>query len=642
MPEFFMTDVAAGASEAFVLLDDASADTSADTSADSDPATAGLRRSRLYTGLRTTLDFFAGDSSEDFFAAIERELSAGGHAAGFFSYEFGAELQRLPVRRDSPAPLATVLFFRQCEHLSSDEVARWLAAQAGDAPYAIEQILPSVQEAAFSHAVEEIRRYIEAGDTYQLNFTFPVRFRARGNTIALYAALRQRQPVPYGALAALPDGSQVLSLSPELFVSHRQGRLCCKPMKGTARAHGDTALDASAGRALAHSTKERAENLMIVDLLRNDLGRIAQTGSVSVRDLFAVERFGSVLQMTSTIDALVQPGTGLADCFTALYPCGSITGAPKRRSMQLLSALERAPRGLYTGAIGWFDPPAGAARIGDFTLSVPIRTLHLSSPDLHDARDGVMGVGAGITYDSDAQAEYQECLLKAAFLTGMPPGFSLFETMHGTRSEIRHLERHLARLYSSARHFGFRVDDADLRRQLAQACESLSEAGEFRLRLTLFADGRFELRHARLPPLPTTVKLLLSPQPMRSDDVFLSHKTSLRQGYDRGWQAAEAAGAFDTLFCNERGELTEGGRSNLFIRLAGRWYTPPLSAGLLPGVMRAVMLDDKALNASERSLSVADLRAAEEIVVCNALRGRLRAEVVWETTPRSPVSQTPP
>ncbi len=611
--------------DVFVLLDDAGSGSSPDS-----------RHSRFYSRLRQEIVCRDAESVDGFFQAIDAALAAGLRAVGFFSYEFGHLLHGLALQPASAPPLARVLMFEHCEHWSAADVGRWLQSRTLDASYALESPVPAFSEAAFTAQVETIRRYIEAGETYQINLTFPLRFRTHGDPLALYAALRARQPVPFGALAALPDGSHVLSLSPELFVSHRRGQLRCKPMKGTARAQGDSLLDEQQSIALAGSTKERAENLMIVYLLRNDLGRIAETGSVSVRDLFAVERFGGVLQMTSTIEARLRAGASLSDCFAALYPCGSITGAPKRRSMQILQSLEQAPRGLYTGAIGWFDPPSSLPRPGDFTLSVPIRTLVLQPPTAGEMREGEMGVGAGITYDSTAQAEYQECLLKAAFLTGLPPGFDLFETMHATRAGIRHHERHLARLVTSAMHFGFALDKAELRRRMVSACEQLPDHGEYRLRLSLSPAGKITITHAPLVPLTTPVKLLLSDTTTYSDDHFLKHKTSIRRLYDQGWQQAEAVGAFDSLFCNERGELTEGGRSNLFIKLKGRWFTPPLSAGLLPGVMRSVMLEDDRLNATECSLTLDDLAAAEEVAVCNALRGWLRAEVFFPSgLPRS-------
>ncbi len=604
--------------DAWALLDDASA------------SGAAGRRSRLYTGCRQVLEFRATDDREDFFAELQRALDGGLHAVGLFSYEFGQAQHGIAVHADTDQVLATVLLFGGYEALHAHEVGAWLAARSAGRAYAVNEIRAALAEDEFVEAINAIHRYIESGDTYQVNFTFPLRFDMHGDPAALYAALRARQPVPYGALVALHDGSSVLSLSPELFVGHRQGQLTCRPMKGTAAASGDSATDAQRAEALRQSVKERSENLMIVDLLRNDLGRIAVTGSVKVPELFAVDRFGAVLQMTSTIVADMREGPGLAQVFDALYPCGSITGAPKRRTMQILRELEQSPRRVYTGAIGWFEPPAGNDRPGDFMLSVPIRTLLLDAPDANDRRHGELSVGAGIVYDSDARAEYQECLLKARFLTGAAPGFSLFETMRATRDGCALLERHMARLASSALQLGFRLDRDSALARIAAECEQLEPGLDYRLRVALEPDGTLQLQSAPVAPLSQPVRLLLSAVMMPSDDALLAHKTTLRRIYDEGWRHAESVGAFDTLFFNERGELTEGGRSNVFVRIGGRWLTPPLSAGLLPGVMRSLLLEDAQWNATECAITREDLLAADEVCVCNALRGVLRAEIVTD------------
>lgn len=586
------------------------------------------RASRLYTRPLARIALSCGGRADDFFSALEGELAAGRHVVGLFDYEFGALLEGLPVREGANTELATALVFDACERLSAVNVDAWLAAHGSASAHGVSQVEPALDEAGFAAAVDAIHRYIKSGDTYQVNFTFPLRFDAHGSPVALYAALRARQPVPYGALIGLPDARMVLSLSPELFVSHEGGHLRCRPMKGTAPASGDPVVDEQRARALRSSVKERSENLMIVDLLRNDLGRIARTGSVKVPALFSVDRFGEVLQMTSSIEAMARPGLSLSQVFDALYPCGSITGAPKRRTMQIIDELERWPRGLYTGGIGWFDPPVDERALGDFMLSVPIRTLLLGAPDGNQRRHAAMGVGAGIVHDGNARAEYRECLLKARFLTGLSPGFELFETLLGSRDGCRYLERHLARLRSSAAHFGFPFDDAHARVAIRSACEQVPAGQAARMRLALRASGEITLQLAPLQPLADgPVRLLLSDRAMPSDDPMLAHKTSIRLAYDEGWRRAEAAGAFDMLFFNDRDELTEGGRSNVFLRKEGRWLTPPLSSGLLPGVMRAVLLEDPAWDAQECVLTRQDLLDAEAICVCNALRGVMTAQL---------------
>ncbi len=528
-----------------------------------------------------------------------------------------------------------MLLFEHCALLSSSEVGDWLAARSFpiEQPAGIAHVRANVDQDQFTCALNRIHDYIEAGDTYQVNYTYRLRFDAYGTLFALYARLRGRQPVPYGALVALDDGSAVLSLSPELFVRHELGALTARPMKGTAPAapSGPDQQEQNRRRAnaLAADPKNRAENLMIVDLLRNDIGRIARTGSVQVPALFEVRRYSSVLQMTSTVQATLRDDASLADIFEALYPCGSITGAPKRRTMEIIAELEPAPRGIYTGAIGWFDP-AGDGKVGAFCMSVPIRTLYLQAPD-GGVRHGEMGVGAGIVFDSDPAEEFAECRLKARFLTGLQHNFDLFETMHASRDGVRHRQRHLARMAASAQYLGFAWDEAAANAYLDAACAMIAAeapeeaAGAWRLRLALSPSGAFSVQHAPLAPLQEPVRVLLAPDATVSGELFLRHKTSIRTRYDAAWREAEAQGGFDTLFFNERAELTEGGRSSVFVKLDGRWYTPPLSCGLLPGVMRAVLLEDASLNAEERVITRAMLDAAQELMVCNALRGALQA-----------------
>jgi para-aminobenzoate synthetase / 4-amino-4-deoxychorismate lyase len=604
------------ADDCFALLDDCDA-------SDADP------RSRLHTGFAGALHCRDAAGLPALLAQMQQSLQRGLHAVGLFRYELGACMQGIAEHGAPSEPLAQVLLFTHCARLSAAQVEQWLAAQPQQRA-GVANVKASVNDAQFDAAIARIHAYIEAGDTYQVNYTYRLRFDAYGAPAALYRRLRARQPVPYGALIALPDGGAVLSLSPELFVRHAQRMLTAQPMKGTAAASGDAAQDAARAAALAADPKNRAENLMIVDLLRNDLGRIAAIGSVQVPQLFHVERYSGVLQMTSTLHARLRDEVELADVFEALYPCGSITGAPKRRTMQIIDELEPDARGIYTGAIGWFDAPAAGARIGDFCLSVPIRTLALQAPRDDGIRQGEMGIGAGIVHDSVAADEHAECALKARFLTGLPAEFELFETMHATHDDgCRHLDLHLRRLRASAAYFGFVCNEAQIRATLQQACDALPPGVAHRMRFGLKQSGECSMQCAALAPLIEPVRILLAQEPTDASDLFLRHKTTVRERYDAGWRAAEAQGAFDTLFFNTDGDITEGGRSNVFVKLDGCWYTPPLASGVLPGVMRAVLLADPAWDACERRLTLDDLRVAQEVVVCNALRGALRATIVW-------------
>ncbi|NTZ86643.1 aminodeoxychorismate synthase component I [Burkholderia metallica] len=631
-------------SASFALLDDCD-------------STASARSSRLYSGFvreRVCTDPAQLDAID---AALAQDLRDGLHAVVVGDYAFGRNLQRA---QPGDAPLRFLLYAR-CERLSRDDVDAWLAQQDGGGTPSIAgvaHVAKSVSRDAFDAAIAAVHDALRAGDSYQVNYTYRLNFDVFGTPLALYRRLRARQPVRYGALIALPDGAWVVSCSPELFVEKHCDVLRARPMKGTAPRSADPREDAAAAAFLASDPKNRAENVMIVDLLRNDVSRIARTGSVKVPALFSVEPYASVWQMTSTVEAGWRDGTTFAQMLRALFPCGSITGAPKYKTMELIDTIESTPRGLYTGAIGWLDAPKdeavlagaaapdGAAGCGDFCLSVAIRTLTLDAVAAdaattiatHDAataavgrRRGTMGVGAGIVLDSVAADEYAECELKARFLTDADPGFQLFETTAATRADgIRHLDRHLARLQRSADAFGFRFDADALRREIDARCAALDGDGAYRMKLALAKDGTFDITAAPLKPLPAgPVGALLACEhgfaPTRASDALLLHKTTRRAEYDRAWQAAEALGAFDMLFVNERGEVTEGGRSNLFVKLDGQWVTPPLASGVLPGVMRGVLLDDPAFGAVERVVTRDDLARAQGLLLTNALRGALDA-----------------
>ncbi|MFZ6798910.1 aminodeoxychorismate synthase component I [Undibacterium sp. Di24W] len=574
------------------------------------------------------------DDWESAWSQVQQALDASNFVVALLSYETGAQLQAIASRKqfDQQSSISQFLVFKRCQQLGKESILSWLEHHSQHQIAGIRQLQANVTVENFTSAIEQIRAYIAAGDTYQVNYTYRLHFQTYGSALSLYLALRRRQPVPYGAFIHLPDGSAILSLSPELFIRHTAGHLFARPMKGTAAACGDDLQDQQAADNLRRDPKNRAENLMIVDLLRNDLGRIASTGSVKVPALFEVNRFSSVLQMTSSIEAQLRPELNLAEVMRALFPCGSITGAPKHRTMEIIRELETEDRGIYTGAIGWFDPPTSQARLGDFCLSVPIRTLQLSPADAQGSLTGCMGVGAGIVYDSRAEEEFAECQLKAKFLTGLQPEFELFETMFATHADgCRHLERHLQRLERSADFFGFAFDRTKIVYELQTCCASFTSDSAYRLRLGLQPNGQIQIQHAQLQNLNTPVKLFFKNEVCETETLFLKHKSSHRQAYDAAWKAAEQAGGFDSLFVNRAGYVTEGGRSNVFVRIGQTWYTPPLNDGVLPGIMRAVLLDDPHLQAQEKSLTIEELLQADEIMLCNALRGALPAIVVVQS-----------
>ncbi len=628
----------------FALLDDAH-------------ASADQPTSRLCTGLRRELVCTDPATLDATCAELARELAAGAHAVVLADYEWGVRLQFADSAHTAPATggAFTVLLFDHCERLDADGVARWLDAQVGDLPAGFGRWqgeagrdMDDVFGAPYLDAIGRIHDWIRAGETYQVNHTVRLHAQAWGDPRALYRRLRQRQPVPYGALIHRPDGRWVLSCSPELFVRHDLqenadghdksgpvGILTAKPMKGTAARQTDPLADAFSPDRLQSDPKNRAENLMIVDLLRNDLGRIARTGTVRVPRLFEIEPYRTVWQMTSTIEAELPRTTGLADVLRALFPCGSITGAPKRHTMELIARVETQPRGLYCGAIGWIDaPPVGSGlALGPMCLNVAIRTLVLDPPVSDQdggRRPATLGVGAGIVLDSIATAEADEVRLKARFVTAFDPGFTLFETLRAEGGRLLRLDAHLARLGHSAAQLGHTFDAHAIRERLTATLRELP-ATPHRVRLDLSADGTLTVRHGALAPLKAAARRVLladrSSTPVPDHEaVLLGHKTSRRSAYDAAIQVAELAGAFDLLFFDADDRLTEGGRSNVFVRMDGRWFTPPARDQILPGVMRAAVLAGEAGGVLsplpvEREISRAELLRAEAVAVCNSLRG---------------------
>ena len=570
--------------------------------------------------------FLQADTLHGLDGLLQQGWQRGLHVVLWADYAFGHPLQHLSPQPDACLALH---WFRKCETVAEPE--KWLQSRYPDhAPAGISTPTSHTGKADYLHAVGEIQAAIARGDTYQINYTTRLQLQSYGHPAQLYRRLRQ--PVPYAALAHLPDHKQqpgwTLSFSPELFVNiASDGLITTEPMKGTAPVLGDGGDEARA-QALHADPKNRAENIMIVDLLRNDLGKIATTGGVRVPAPFQVRRFGSVWQMTTAIEAQAKPHTSAADIFRAAFPCGSITGAPKRMSMQIIDALETSPRGLYTGSIGYLKPcPSGLGFEG--ALNVVIRTLQLK-PLSDGLYQGTYGVGSGIVADSEAEAEYIECQWKAHFLNALAPEFGVFETLRAEGGQCALLSLHLERLQQAADALNLRLPP-DAAPQIGRYLQALPDAWPYRVKALLNSDG-LHLSHAACAPLHGAQYALIAPQALPLHDYLRRFKTTRRAAYDAGWQQAEQQGAFDSLFFNTEGCLLEGGRSNVFVRFGSEWHTPPLDLDILNGVMRRAVLADSQhyLNTAhifERRITQAQLRQADEIVLCNALRGLIRVEL---------------
>ena len=523
-------------------------------------------------------------------AAVSQALADGHHVAGWLAYELGYALEpRLaPLLPDGALLLCLGVF----DAPAPDTPAPTGRAYAGPLAH-------DWDEAAYRARFVAVKEKIAAGDIYQANLSYRARFAFAGDPAALYERLRASARAPW--CGHVDDGErQILSLSPELFFElSANGVIAARPMKGTAARHGD---DLAEGAALAASMKDRAENLMIVDLIRNDLGRIAQTGSVAVKALFDVETYPTLHTMVSTVAAQARSEASVADILRALFPCGSVTGAPKIRAMEILRELEDTPRGAYCGAVGYFAPD-GSAR-----FNVAIRTLTIIG------QDGVLGIGGGVVQDSGAAAEYAECRLKARFFEDGRPPLQLIETMKWDKGFMR-LDAHLARMAASARVFSLAFDAGQARVALDSAVSGRDRPQ--RVRLTLDEAGRHEATAAPLEANPPHWTYEIATARIQSADLLQQHKTSWRALYDR-----QSGMADEVLFCNERGELAEGARSNIFLERDGILLTPPLSAGALDGRLRAELV--AAGRAREAVLTPDDLKGA--VVYCgNSLRGLVRA-----------------
>ncbi len=536
-------------------------------------------------------------------------------AAGYVAYEAAPAFDpALRTHADAPeVPLVWFGLFRSPRPVSA-------GGSPGAAAFDVSEWKPSLSREEYAQHVHTIKAAIADGVTYQVNLTLRLGARFTGDDFAYYQALRDTQQAPYGAYLDLGRW-RILSASPELFFRWSGGRITTRPMKGTAARGRWGEEDILQAEILRHSEKERAENIMIVDLLRNDLGRIALPGTVTVPDLFMVESYPTVLQMTSTVEATPRPGTTLEEVFAALFPCGSVTGAPKVSTMRVISELEDSPRGVYCGAIGYVSPE------GEAVFNVAIRTVVVDTV----AGAAEYGVGGGVTWDSTATAEYAEIETKAAVLAAEPsPTFDLLETLRLESGTYYLLERHLARLSDSARYFGIPLDEAAVRAVLDRhAAAYPDEIRRVRLLVSPEGEVRVESAPMTLPMTDDPLLVTLARTPVSRTDHFLFHKTTRRAVYEE--RRREGGGAvFDVLLYNEEGELTEFTTGNLAVEMPGEsaWWTPPRTCGLLAGTLRQELLAQGALQ--ERVLRRDDLARASRLYFLNGVRGVVPVRLIQQ------------
>jgi para-aminobenzoate synthetase/4-amino-4-deoxychorismate lyase len=615
VPPISTLDLACGP---FVLLDDA--------------RTEGAADARLY---RSPSEIVVARRAQDVLPAFDRlaQLSSQGHyLAGTIGYEAGLALEPrlapLLANRVGEQPLLWFGAFAGFETIPAEHVATWLQTRKASAAPSIGPLEPQISLHAYQAAFARVQAAIQAGDIYQANLTFPLAGTWQGDPVALYAALRPNALAGFGGI--IHDGARwLLSFSPEMLFDLAAGALTVRPMKGTRPRSDDPTRDEMLRSTLAASTKDRAENLMIVDLMRNDLSRVAMPGSVWVEQPFAIESYPTVHQMVSTVRAQLAPGNTAMDVLRALFPCGSVTGAPKIRAMELIAQGERDPRHAYCGSMGRIDPS------GDAAFNVAIRTLRLETGGASGGR-AVLGVGSAIVADSQALPEWRECLVKGGFVRQSGAGaganagvnaaarFDLIETMRFTPDEgIPLLDLHLERLRLSAQELGFAFDRHALRNAIQALCFDAERPS--RLRLVAARSGAYSLELSDLPPtLPPVVTCAVLPLPVDESDWRLRHKSTDRRFYEQGLVAAQAAGAHEALFLHDDGLVTEGCFTNLFVERDGMLLTPPATLGLLPGVLRRSLIETG--RAVEAELTLDDLAAG--FLVGNALRGLMPARLL--------------
>ncbi len=590
----------------------------------------------LFLNPVTKLCFQAGENPAHFFHQVQSFLDKGYYVAGWIAYELGYVLEpRLKecLRHDHPGTLAELLVFKspiifnhKTGHFMGENpsVALPIPSFRPDIKrdtYEITNLRLNQPKDQYIDRIKAIKSYIAAGDTYQVNYTLKFLFDFEGSAETLYKTLRRNQSVSYGALMNTGDVT-VLSFSPELFFKKQDNICTVRPMKGTVKRGPTSRQDQELADYLRTDPKNRSENVMIVDLLRNDLGRLCTMGSVTVQSLFDVETFETLHQMTSTIQGELRSEVSWEELFRAIFPCGSVTGAPKIRTMEIIHELELEARGVYTGAIGYFTPT------GDAFFNVPIRTVVLNE------NHGEMGVGSGIVYDSNPESEWDECSLKGKFLTDPLSDFKLLETMLWMPDTgYWLLDLHVSRLEKSARYFAYPMTRRNILKSLQAEEKYFQNNSPQRSRLTLDRYGKISITTTEcgqpeemiFPGIPRPVnglpKITFSSIKTDPESPFLYHKTTNREIYDMERQHALAKGCLEVIFCNNKDEVTEGSITNVFIRRGDSLITPPVACGLLPGIFRSYFLDTFAGHVQEAVIYREDLENADAVYIANSVRG---------------------
>lgn len=573
--------------------------------------------SYLLTNPVNIISVSARDNIKEKLNFIDELIQKGKPGFSLLNYEAGYlfEPKLLKFLNDNDNPLIKFYFFDE-KHLKSFKPGEIDQRQFSLNDFKISGFNLNTSKKEYSSSLKKIKNYIEEGDTYQVNYTVKGKFNFAGDLIELFKALTYNQSAQYTAF--INNGEEIIiSLSPELFFKVKGRKIFSKPMKGTARRGIDNPSDSLIKYALESSEKNKAENLMIVDLIRNDLGRISEFNSINVKNIFEVEKYESLFQMVSTVKGELKKGIQLSDVIANMFPCGSITGAPKIRTMEIIKEIEKEERGIYTGAVGLLKKD-------EITFNVPIRTLVINK----NSGKGEIGLGSGIVWDSAAGDEYEETLLKSSFIKKPKPYFELIETMLVKNGNIFLLNEHLQRLKSSASFFLFMYDDLKAQKKILREIKNLDKSKKYKLRLLLNKWGKIKIESFEEKELQEEIKIIISKKTISSQSQFQYFKTTNRKLYDSELLKAKRKGFFDVIFVNEKNQITEGAVTNIFLKKGGMTYTPPVESGILPGIYRKYLLQNN-INIKEEAVYKDDLLAADEVFLTNAVKGKVKVNKIY-------------
>jgi para-aminobenzoate synthetase / 4-amino-4-deoxychorismate lyase len=563
------------------------------------------------------ISIYTKDDLKRSFELVHKLIDKGYYGYSLINYEAGFLIEDklshlLPMENKK---IIQFFFFdkREVTCLKSSTI---VFTDFSDDKYSIKNFKLNRSEAQFLNDIAKIKRHIKAGDTYQVNYTVKGSFNFTGSYSAFFQKLLFNQSAKYSTFINNKE-ELIISLSPELFFLQKDKDIISHPMKGTLRRGCNQNSDRIAQNKLKSDEKNLAENVMIVDLIRNDLGRICRYGSVRVPELFKIEKYESLLQMVSEVQGKLRKKTKLLDIVQNIFPCGSITGAPKIRTMEIINEIEKEERGIYTGSIGLVTPK-------EIKMNVAIRTITIKK----NTGDGVMGLGSGVVWESDPESEFEEVLLKSKFLTEPLEYFEIFETMRYEGDEIKFLDEHIARMKSAADYFLFKFSEKKIRKQIVQSIAEVDEQERSKIRLTLNKWGEIRVELSHIPKPSKSIVVIISQNKINSADKFRYFKTTNRKLYDDEYAVFSTKGFYELIYLNEEEELAEGSRTNIFIRKGTSWFTPPLDSGALPGIYRQYFIENNP-NVFEKSVKLNDLIEADELLLTNALRGEVKVNKLF-------------